>query len=97
MATPRRSSADWALLIKEQAQSNLTAAAFCRERGISPKYFSHRKQKHFASLSPFAQAVTVIPARPSLATICLQQGDCRIELPTSTTPQWLATLLRELC
>ncbi|WP_420798153.1 IS66 family insertion sequence element accessory protein TnpA, partial [Marinagarivorans algicola] len=41
----RRTEAEWQALIKEQAQSGLTATEFCKQRGISGKYFSLRKQR----------------------------------------------------
>ncbi|MDZ7923211.1 MAG: hypothetical protein U5M23_03960 [Marinagarivorans sp.] len=41
----RLTQTQWRELIAEQAQSSLTATAFCAARGINPKYFSLRKNQ----------------------------------------------------
>jgi hypothetical protein len=39
----RRSKEQWQALIAEQQSSGLSAVEYCRQHGISPKYFSTRK------------------------------------------------------
>lgn len=41
----RRSKDQWHELIAEQQTSGLSAAAYCRQHGINPKYFSTRKKQ----------------------------------------------------
>ena len=40
----KRSADEWRALFEAQTESGLTAAQFCRERDICPKYFSLRRK-----------------------------------------------------
>lgn len=51
---------DWPALIAAHAESGLTQAAFCRERGIDPRYFSQRK----GQLKRASQAPSAAPVKP---------------------------------
>ena len=39
----RRTKTEWRSLIEQQQASGLSAAAFCRQHQLNPKYFSSRK------------------------------------------------------
>lgn len=41
----RRTQEEWRALFQAQTESGLTAAAFCREQGVCPKYFSLRRRQ----------------------------------------------------
>lgn len=56
----RRSAVEWWALFEAQARSGMTAAEFCREHGVCPKYFSLRKKalgrgNAVATPSPFVR------------------------------------------
>ena len=89
----RRSTSDWEQLINEQLQSGLSAAAFCRERNISPKYFSLRKSRLKMQNSGFVKATI---SKRSTAGITLQARGVIMNLPSETSPQWAAQFVREL-
>lgn len=101
MASPtsKRSRSEWLQLFDEHARSGLRAADFCRQRNISAKYFSHRKQQLLPTASAFV-AVKPVAEKAKLPSPCdalvLQQGSCSLRLPADVSAQWLATLMREL-
>ena len=41
----RRTRQEWQALINTQSSSGQKASEFCRERGISPSYFSSKKRQ----------------------------------------------------
>jgi len=47
----KRSKSEWHTLFEEHNASGLSAAAFCRQRGVDAKYFSVRKRQLKASSS----------------------------------------------
>ena len=58
----KRSKQEWQALFSEHKSSGLTAAAFCRERSLCPKYFALRKRQlankndvSFVQVKPAAQ------------------------------------------
>ncbi len=95
----RRTKSEWQDLIKSQAQSGKTAAAFCREQGINAKYFSLRRRQ--LSERPARQAPSFVPVTltrsVSVEKLTLSDsGGARVELPLNIEPRWLAQLLRSL-
>lgn len=59
----KRTHAEWQTLFNEHDQSGLTAAAFCREKNLCPRYFSLRRRqltgkpgKEKPVAAPFIQA-----------------------------------------
>lgn len=96
----RRTSKQWQHLIQEQATSGQTAAAFCAARGINDKYFSLWKNKLNAKSKKTAKLASKFveiksPTVPAEA-ISLSVGSAVLKIPSSTSPQWLASLIREL-
>jgi len=89
----RRSKADWRKLIEDQQSSGLSAAQFCRERSINPKYFSTRKKQ----LCEFANSfVQVVPsALPSTAGTPVKLRIIEVEVPGETLQDTLSLLLSQ--
>ena len=108
----RRTRTQWQALFNEYDQSGLTAAAFCREKKLCPKYFSLRRrqlntkaveiQEAAASPKSFVRAMVSAGEQRSPVLIgsadeiVLCQGDWHLSLPTSISPQWLASLINSL-
>lgn len=99
----RRSKAQWQAIIKQQSQSGLTAAAYCREHGINPKTFSLRKrQAACTESSTDPQLPTFVPVKlnpnpgNAAVTLTLQLGPALLRLPSDTDSRWLANLLSAL-
>lgn len=88
----RRSREEWQALIAEQAQSGLTQAAFCAERGVNPKLFSLRKTQQTVKPSPFVEArIPRVTDR-----VELRWQTTTLMLPTTLSPQWVADVLKAL-
>ena len=98
-----RSLEEWQSVIDEQSQSGLGVAGFCKQHGLTPKYFYRKRQQlrdrkalvltgeSFVRVSP----ETLSRMSPE-ATLQLHHRDCRLQLPTTTEPAWLARLLQSL-
>ena len=94
----KRSDDDWQQLFNEQAQSGLSAAAFCRGKGLCPKYFSLRR-KQLGVTPGKATPPSFVPIQVTPSTLCIEirwQASTVIRLPTSLTPQWVSDFLRRL-
>ena len=100
----RRSQEVWHALFQEQATSGLTAAAFCHQQGVCPKYFSLRRRQLLGeSVRKAARTVVsafipvALPGSGEAATLELRLGPTlQLRVPTSVSPQWLANVLRAL-
>ena len=91
----RRTQAQWQALIKEHAQSGLTAVEFCRQRGINDKYFSLRKQS-LLKAKPKSEGFAVARITASMSTIEVKMGHATISLPASQPAAWLADFVKAL-
>lgn len=97
----RRDAEEWRALFEAQARSGKPAAAFCREHGLCPKYFSLRKKAlgraPIDSPPPFVRverepaAQVETPAR----AVRLRLGRCEWELCGLTFDE-LARLMQAL-
>ena len=96
----RRTQAEWRALFDAQASSGLTAAAFCRSRGLCPKYFSLRRRQLLSEPGPRPKQkaesafvpVAVWPGEDP-ATLEVRVGtDVQLRVPASVSPAWLAEL-----
>ncbi len=56
----RRTEAQWRELFAEHEDSEMTAAAFCRERGLNSNYFSLRR-KRLLEKAPGSSAPSFVP------------------------------------
>ena len=92
----RRTLDDWTKLIEQQAQSDLSILAFCRQHQIptSNFYKNRHKIEHVNQASVFVKAK--VTTKPGEATIHLAFGDTRLTLPQHCEPTWLAELIKAL-
>ena len=96
----KRSEEAWRTLFVEHEGSGLSVRAFCRGRGLCPKYFSVQRRQ--LSAPSFAKGPTAfVPVRvegashaPVLELYC--DTGVRLRLPVSVSPEWLSALLRLL-
>lgn len=95
----RRTPEQWRALFTEHAASGMTMAAFCRERGINPNYFSLRR-KQLGARKGVEEASVFAPVAitaPSAAMIEVQlNGEVHLRVPTTVSPRWLSELLHQL-
>ena len=91
----RRTSAEWQALIEEQAQSGLTATEFCKQRGISDKYFSLRKQR-FLKAAPTQEGFAVAHVTPKPSSIEVRMGQAVVQIPPSQPAAWIADFVKAL-
>ena len=98
----RRSQQDWLALFEQHATSGLSAAAFCREQRLCPRYFSKRKRELCFSSPPAPDSAFVKVARMSTlpamdsGLLELRYQSVRLAMPLSVDVQWLARLLQVL-
>ena len=94
----KRTKSEWLALIEAQAKSGQTAAAFCRERGLNPKYFSTQRQRlgggSSAAQSPFLPVA--VQASPSVAMIEVELPPVKLRLPTTMSARQLAEIIQAL-
>ena len=95
----RRTKTEWRTLIVAQQESGLTAAAFCRKRGIPVNYFCRvRRQLRRSEVEKQVAFVPVSVSRSSAAERITvhYEGGASVELPFGIEPRWVAQLLRAL-
>ena len=97
----KRTTTQWHALFTEQKQRGLSAAAFCREKQLCPKYFCLRRRQLSNSASTKDKTRAFIqakPAPPSQApnTITLRASHYELVLPKSVSAHWLAELIAGL-
>lgn len=98
---PKRTVDQWRKLFDTHHQSGLSAAAFCREQNLCPKYFSLRKnqlgwreESGIEAPAPAQFIKAVVSSQPT--TLELYWHEARLTLPGTVEPQWLGTLLKAL-
>ena len=96
----KRSGEQWRALFVEQAESGLSAATFCKERKLCPKYFSlRRKQLLSDKTKPVKERPAFIQAKPKIAS---SQSAVRLRYRNielvfdSASPELLASLMTKL-
>ncbi len=96
----RRTKADWRALIAAQQKSGLTAAAFCRERGLPVNYFCRvRNQLRLSEVekqAPRFVPVSVTRLNAADKIIVRTEGGATVEVPFGIEPRWVAQLLHAL-
>ena len=95
----RRTKAQWHALFEAHEQSGQTAAAFCREHQVNPKYFGLRRRQ--LSDEDVHQSPRFIPVSLGKVSFCERltlrdPSGAVVEMPASMSPQWLAQLLHAL-
>ncbi len=96
----KRTVEEWRVLFAEHTESGLSAAAFCREHGLCPRYFSLRRrqlgnQASSKSKPAFVPATMIPPPVGLEVELQFSDGD-RLRIPAAVSPHWLATLLIQL-
>ncbi len=99
----KRTRAEWLSLFAKHQTSDMTAAAFCRQHQLCPKYFSLRKKQLQWIPSEAAQCAqpppAFVPARvavPRAHPIELTWQSAQLSLPGNVPPQWVAQLMKAL-
>jgi len=95
----KRSPEQWQALFDAHKESDLSAAAFCREHKLCPKYFSLRR-KQLRQSQPVSKSAepAFVQAKVSVANIQIELSfkESRLRLPSGVSPVWLADLLKAL-
>jgi hypothetical protein len=91
----RLTQVQWRELIAEQAKSHLTATAFCKARGINPKYFSLRKGQ-LTKAAPSSTFVRVQTPPPATHIIEIATGAATLRIPSGVPTQWLADMIKAI-
>jgi putative transposase len=99
---PTVSKQQWLDWINEQEQSDLSIAAFCRNKTINAdNFYYHRGQHRKNSLnasSAFVRAQlmddSALIASQSDMTLCV--GRSRLSISASVSPEWLSALMTSL-
>jgi hypothetical protein len=99
----QRSHAQWRELFREQAASGLNASAFCRARGVCPKYFSLRRQQLSSGAASDDAAVTASAFAPvtlqrsiETSAVEIRSGALSLRVPMAVSPRWLVEVLHGL-
>jgi len=88
----RRTQKEWRDLIAQQQSSGVSAAQFCRERSINPKYFSTRKKQLASSTNSFVQiAPSMVPNAIGTAPVKLRIIE--LDVPRDALLESLSVLL----
>ena len=91
----RLTQTQWRELIAEQAKSHLTATAFCKARGINPKYFSLRKGQ-LSKAAPSSTFVRVQTPPPATHIIEITTGTATLRIPSNVPTPWLADIIKAI-
>ncbi|MGK0442920.1 MAG: hypothetical protein ACJA0N_002739 [Pseudohongiellaceae bacterium] len=96
----KHDKAQWLAFIKEQQQSDVSIAAFCREKNIKVKYFYYHRTKYLKSInpSPFVRANPPSIKAPDdkSPSLTLRYGSGQLYLPAGVSTVWLASLMKAL-
>ncbi|MGX9463521.1 IS66 family insertion sequence element accessory protein TnpA [Shewanella sp. A14] len=102
-----RDQLQWQELILAQQQSGLNISTYCRKHKLSTSSFYAHKKRLALTESAFVcaqisqhkvteQQVTQLELVQPQAAIALEFAKAKLHLPHSTSPSFLAQLLREL-
>ena len=95
--TQRRSSAQWQMLIQQQADSGLSAVQFCRENNLHHPYFSKRKRMLHApaSASPDSRFIQVqtVQQPTAVSAMVLHYRNTQLHISVGANPHALAQLM----
>jgi len=96
-----RTQDEWRELFKQQADGDLSVAAFCKEHSIGQSYFYKRKSDLTANKikslkTRFIKVKTQQDNTAPVSVIKLQYQQTRLIFPTNISPSWLAEFTKEL-
>ena len=94
MPGSKRSDEQWQSLFEDFERSGVSAAAFCRERGLPAPYFrtKYRERSSRDSKNAFAKVQVVTPP----AAVNISISDVQIRCHASVPSDWLAALIRQV-
>lgn len=100
----KRSEEQWRELFEQQEGSGVSAAVFCKQNELCPKYFSLRR-KQLAKAGKEESGFVRVKVKPETtrdasgakaAVLTLRCNAGQLSFGTLPPPQWLAQVLREL-
>lgn len=95
-----RTIAQWQALFKQHDESGVTAAQFCRDNDLCPKYFAKRKKDLAWPAGKAVKPRLVKLKKPKQNTsqqmATLQWGEVKLHINDSVSPQWLAGVIKAL-
>ena len=96
----KRTQEQWRSLFTEHQASGLKAIDFCKQHNICPNYFSKRRKELLSPDKKSSEAFHFVSVTPTTQTgassLSLQYQHTVITLPTTVSPDWLASLLQHL-
>ena len=98
----KRTIEQWQALFIAHDQTDLSAAEFCRQHNLCPKYFSLRRKQLSGQAVKTQKTTAFVKARVStmrrfgMESIQLRHGSCELTVPSSVSPEWLAVLITSL-
>jgi hypothetical protein len=96
----KHSTQQWQEFFKEQQNSDLSIAAFCRDKNIKVKNFYNNRSNHLRKTRPsafiLAKKPTVKSSGSDYTKVTLQCGNNQLHIPTTVSPIWLAQLIDAL-
>lgn len=95
----KRSDEQWQALFAEQAQSGLSAATFCKEQKLCPKYFSLRRKQLSGEKPKALKQKAFIQAQPKVSpmipAVKLRYRNIELTLSSASTDM-LVSLMAKL-
>lgn len=94
----RRTQDQWLTLFQAHEQSDLPASAFCKEHALNPNYFSLRKKQLLPNnndAKPFIRVASAPGERSRSSRLILRGAYGELSI-TDVSPDWLASLLKQL-
>ena len=95
-----RTTEQWQTLFKQQKDSGISAAQFCRENNLCPKYFAKRKKDlnwpTDKSVKPKLVKLRKPKQNVGLQAVTLQCGELKLHINDSVSPLWLAQVIKAL-
>ena len=93
----RRALDDWRQLIKQQQNSGLSIAAFCKDNKLpTSNFYKFRARLQGNEQTPKLVKIKTKAVTPIKSSITLTHGKTQLTFPSDSSPQWLAKFIREL-
>lgn len=101
----RRSNEQWRELFSQHNTSGLSAAAFCQQHDLCPKYFSLRRKQLMKNNGEVETGFVRVQVKQetkrkacgvTAASLIIHSNAGQLVFGTLPAPQWLAQLLRDL-
>lgn len=101
----KRSEEQWRELFEQQETSGVSAAVFCKQNDLCPKYFSLRRKQLAKVAGNKENGFVRVKVKPKIlhetsgvmaTSLTLRCNASQLAFGTLPPPRWLAQLLREL-